>query len=109
MKSGSIHNIGLPARFALKFIPYKEELTEVIYTCGQLLHGKAGKHELDVKKGLNVIDKVIVENLRKARENYEKCTDPQNVGLCGSKADAQVWLEQALVEYIEAFRKDCPK
>ena len=82
---------------------------EVICTCGRSLHGKAGKHELDVKKGLNVIDKSVVENLRKATENYEKCTDPQNVGLCGSKADAQVQLEQALVSFIEAFKKECPK
>ena len=56
-----------------------------------------------------MIDKKVVENLRKATENYEKCTDPQNVGLCGSKVDAQVQLEQALVSFIEAFRKDCPK
>lgn len=56
-----------------------------------------------------MIDKSVVENLRKATENYEKCTDPQNVGLCGSKSDAQVQLEQALVSFIEAFRKDCPK
>ena len=56
-----------------------------------------------------MIDKSVVENLRKATENYEKCTDPKNVGLCGSKHDAQVQLEQALVSFIEAFRKDYPK
>lgn len=78
----------------------------VICTCGRSLHGKAGKHGLDVKKGLNMIDNVV-EDLRKAFANYKKCTGLQNVGLCGSRHDAEVWLQQALTTFFEAYDKEC--
>ena len=60
---------------------------EVICTCGRLLHGKAGKHGLDVKKGLNVIDN-IVEDLRSAWGFYKMCKKDPDAGATGAKADA---------------------
>nr|DAS50504.1 MAG TPA: hypothetical protein [Caudoviricetes sp.] len=49
----------------------------------------------------------VVEDLRNAFANYKKCTDPKNVGLCGSRHDAEVWLKSALTTFFEAYDKEC--